>query len=59
MIIHLPAQSYYFQKDLSSHIFSGQTFNQAITRSENNLIFRQRLYQIKKRTFEDIKNAGI
>lgn len=58
-IILLPAESFCFQRDLSSHIFTGQTFDQAIFRSENNIIYRQRLYQIKKRTFEAIKNGNI
>lgn len=58
-VVHLPAQSFYFQKELSSHVQSGQTFDQAIYNSENNLTSRQRLYQIKKRTFGAIENAGI
>ena len=36
---------------------SGKTFNQAIHDSNYNLIYRQRLYQIQKRTFEAIKYA--
>lgn len=55
--VYLPAESYYFQKDLSKHIINGQTFDQAIYSPENNLIYRQRLYQIKKRIFEAIKNG--
>ena len=57
--ILLPAESFYFKKDLSFHILSGQTFDQAILNSKNNLIYRQRLYQIKKRTFGAIENAGL
>ncbi len=57
--ILLPAESFYYKKDLSSHILSGHTFDQAINNSENNIIYRQRLYQIKKRTFEAIEHAGI
>ncbi|MBU2629300.1 MAG: hypothetical protein KKE61_11845 [Proteobacteria bacterium] len=58
-IISLPAESINFQKDLSVHINTGKTFDQAIYTAENNVIFRQRLYRIKKRSFEAIKNAGI
>lgn len=58
-IIHLPAEAVCFQKDLSSHILSGQTFDQAIYKSGNNLIYRQRLYKIKKRTFEAIENGNV
>ena len=57
--IHLPAETFCFQKDLSTHIRSGETFDQAIYDSGKNLIFRQRLYQLKNRYFGAIKNAGI
>jgi len=57
--IYLPAETLCFQKDLSFHIRSGKTFNQAIYHSPNNLIFRQRLYQIKKRTFKAMENGSI
>ena len=58
-IISLPTESYYFQKDLSFFLRSGETFNQAIYKTENNIIFRQRLFQIRKKTYGFIKNAGI
>ncbi len=56
-IIFLKPESYYFQKDLSIHILSDKTFDQAIHNSEYNLIYRQRLYQIKKQTFEAIEHG--
>lgn len=57
--ILLPEESFYHKKDLYSHILSGTAFDHAIYNSKNNLIYRQRLYQIKKRALEVIENAGI
>lgn len=57
--IYLPEESFCFQKDLASHICSKETFNQAIYKSQNNLIFRQRIYQFKNRLFKELLNAGI
>jgi len=57
--IYLPEESFCFQKDLASHICSRQTFHQAIYKSQNNLIFRQRIYQFKKRLFKELLNANI
>ena len=57
--IYLRPESYYFQKDLSSHIRSGKTFDHEVRLSTNDLVYRQRLYHIQKKIFREIQNAGI
>lgn len=57
-IIHFPKQSYCFEKDFSKHIRSGLNFDQAISDSKRNIVYRQRLYRVQKRIFKEIENAG-
>ena len=57
-IIYLPAENYYFQKDFSFFLCSGESFDDAIHKTENNIIMRSRLFRLKNRIFKTISAAG-
>ena len=58
-IIYLPAENYYFQKDFSFFLCSGESFDEAIRKADKNIIMRSRLFRIKNRIFKTISAAGV